>query len=240
MSSSSFDARFGAVLRSAGIAATPIPLYQYQGELGLSPQEVWLIGALLAHRWDIRDPYPSIHRLAKWSGVSRPSIHHLLNRLRDRGLIEVTNRYGDNGRQISSAYSLEKLFDRLTALVIRDAEAAYEQDNDRQGGGSTGGPGGSTGFTQSRSMELDPEKKSSSAREDFPAFRRNAAIVVARFKLRGNYDWLAQKLAEWAGEHRVAVAEVERLVRRAVKSVRDDQTIDDFWGALELLTEEER
>src|SRR5690349_14494695 len=58
-----FLARFGAVVLSGGIAAIPMALYHYQAELGLTPQEVWFVGYILAHRWTAALPYPSLRRM---------------------------------------------------------------------------------------------------------------------------------------------------------------------------------
>src|SRR5205085_1388329 len=47
----SFVARFGRVIVRAGIAAIPQALFTYQAALGLSPQQIWFIAYILAHRW---------------------------------------------------------------------------------------------------------------------------------------------------------------------------------------------
>ena len=54
----SFLARYGAAILRGGIAAIPRALYRYQAELGLPPQLVWFVSAILAHKWDANLPTP--------------------------------------------------------------------------------------------------------------------------------------------------------------------------------------
>ena len=71
----SFLARYGATVLRGGIAAIPTALFTYQARLDLSPQEVWFISYILAHKWDEDLPYPSLHQDralgdGQWTGRS--------------------------------------------------------------------------------------------------------------------------------------------------------------------------
>ena len=78
---SSFAARFGRVILQHGIAAIPSALYHYQGQLGLSAQQVWFVSYMLSHKWDEDLPYPSLKKMAKCSHLSLSQVQRIKNTL---------------------------------------------------------------------------------------------------------------------------------------------------------------
>src|SRR6476661_1844908 len=83
----SWAARYGQAILRDGIAAIPSALYRYQGALDLSAQEIWLISAILAHKWDADLPYPSLKRLAERSGIDLRWLKRLRAGLCAKGLL---------------------------------------------------------------------------------------------------------------------------------------------------------
>ena len=53
-----FVARYGRVIARAGIIAVPQALFTRQAALGLTPQQVWFVCYILAHRWTTELPQP--------------------------------------------------------------------------------------------------------------------------------------------------------------------------------------
>ncbi len=70
----SFLERFGATILQGGIASIPSALYFYHAEVGLSAQEVWFTGYILAYKWDEDLPYPSLVKMEERSGMSRRNL----------------------------------------------------------------------------------------------------------------------------------------------------------------------
>src|SRR4051812_16484880 len=66
----SFAARYGRVIARAGIAAIPQALFTHQATLDLTPQHVWFICYILAHRWSTELPHPSLIRMAARTGYT--------------------------------------------------------------------------------------------------------------------------------------------------------------------------
>lgn len=118
MPSDSWDERFGPILRSQGVAAIPSTLFHYQKQLDMTAQETWLICALLSYKWDKREPYPSIARIARQSGIPRPTVMAYLKQLQNKGLILVHERHAENGRRTSSSYSFDPLWERLERFIL--------------------------------------------------------------------------------------------------------------------------
>ena len=114
----SFLARYGQTILSGGIAAIPVALFHYQREIDLTPQEIWFISYILAHKWDERLPYPSLVRMAERSGISYRTLHRYKDSLVEKGYLEVISRETESGGQDSNAYDFTGLFIRLEELVL--------------------------------------------------------------------------------------------------------------------------
>jgi hypothetical protein len=113
-----FLARFGATVLSGGIAPIPTALYMYQAHLGLSPQEIWFIGYILAHKWDEDLPYPSLVKMSERTAISTRHLHRLKDGLIAKGLLEIVpRRRATDGGKDSNAYDFGPLFARLADLI---------------------------------------------------------------------------------------------------------------------------
>lgn len=117
---SSFDARYGKLIRTAGIGTVPFALFYYQAELGLQPQEVWFITYVLAHRWTSDLPFPSLAGMARHSGLTKRALRNYKDSLVAKGFLIVHERRRPDGGTTSHGYDFSPLFDRLDALIMRD------------------------------------------------------------------------------------------------------------------------
>lgn len=117
-----FLARFGATIIQGGVTAIPSALYLYQGELGLTPQLVWFISAILARKWNASLPYPSLKKMAERSGVSEQQLHNYKNQLVKQGRLQIISRTNAQGGQDTNFYDFNMLFEQLEALLIRDQQ----------------------------------------------------------------------------------------------------------------------
>jgi len=124
----SFTRRFGSRLAEYGVAAAPLALDHYQGELGLSFAEVGFIKHILSYKWDERDPYPSLELMAQRTGYSVRTLQRLKAGLIRKGLLKVEKRYDERGGRLSDQYNLSLLFARLEELIQRDFEGRPRQD----------------------------------------------------------------------------------------------------------------
>ncbi len=109
----SFVARYGRVIARAGIAAIPCALFTYQAQLGLSPQQVWFVSYILAHKWDTALPYPSLKKMAARTGYSLSQIHEIKTTLVKAGYLRLVGRRDDQGGQAPSAYDFSALLDTV-------------------------------------------------------------------------------------------------------------------------------
>ncbi len=123
-----FVARFGATILQGGIAPVPTTLYFYQGELGLSAQEVWFVGYILAHKWDEDLPYPSLAKMAERSGMSRRNLLRIKDGLVGKGLLVLVPRFNVGGGQESNAYDFTALFEQLEYFIRRDGPRGERHD----------------------------------------------------------------------------------------------------------------
>jgi len=138
-----FLARYGATILRGGIAAIPSALYRYQGELGLKPQHVWFISAILAHKWDEDMPKPSLKQLAPRSGVSERHLHNLKDEIVALGYLDVVNRHNSRGGQQANYYDFSGLFGALEERLRRDRpqpDDPDERDDDDDAHGGQAAP----------------------------------------------------------------------------------------------------
>ena len=120
----SWAARYGQLIRQAGIAAVPTALYTYQARLGLTTHEVWFVAAVLAHKWTAAAPFPSLRKLADASGVDLRQLQRIQVSLRTRGYLQVEERFDQHtGRQDTNSYDFADLFARLEQLITADPPA---------------------------------------------------------------------------------------------------------------------
>ena len=124
---SSFAGHYGQLIISEGIAPIPRALYLYQGALNLSPQQVWFISYVLAHKWDGDLPHPRLQELARHATLGLRQIKKIKNRIAQAGFMEVTPRYGSGGEQDANGYDFGPLLDRLERLITTDPGAAIDE-----------------------------------------------------------------------------------------------------------------
>ena len=129
-----FLARYGAIILRGGIASIPSALYRYQGELGLKPNQVWFISAVLAHKWDADMPKPSLKRMAPRLGVTEQYLHQIKGELVKAGWLTVINRHDARGGQATNYYDFGTLFGALEAVLKRDKprpeDGAHDGEDD--------------------------------------------------------------------------------------------------------------
>lgn len=118
-----FDARYGRLIRKAGIGTIPFALFYYQAELALSPQEVWLIGYVLSHRWTSELPFPALREMARRSGITTKTLEKYKKGLQDKGYLEVVRRTRADGGNTSIGWDFSPLFERIDRLITRDIDA---------------------------------------------------------------------------------------------------------------------
>lgn len=141
-----FDARYGRLIRKAGIGTIPFALFYYQAELDLSPQEVWLIGYVLSYRWTSALPFPAVRELARRSGVSTKTIEKYKKALVAKGLLGVIRRTRADGGNSSIGWDFSVLFERIDGLISRDIDDWARRNRqftveDRSGRDATGWDG---------------------------------------------------------------------------------------------------
>lgn len=118
----SFDARYGRLIRKAGIATVPFALFHYQGELGLEPQHTWLITYVLAFRWTADLPYPAIREIVRRSGVTSKTIQKYKTELMAKGYLRTYRRVRADGGNSSLAWDFSPLFEEIDRLISRDLD----------------------------------------------------------------------------------------------------------------------
>jgi hypothetical protein len=109
----SFVARFGSVIVSRGVAAIPQALFTCQGDLGLTPQQVWFTSYILSVPWSPPYPYPSLLKMAVRTGYSKMQLHEIKNGLVDQGYLRIVRRTKQDGGQDSNGYDFAGLFDTI-------------------------------------------------------------------------------------------------------------------------------
>src|SRR6476646_6037965 len=124
----SFLARYGSTVLRGGIAAIPTALFTYQALLDLSPQEVWFISYILAHKWDEDLPYPSLRKMAERTGLSVRQLHRIKDAIVEKGYLHlVPRRRADDGGQDSNAYDFAGLFGRIEELLRAEGRLAEQR-----------------------------------------------------------------------------------------------------------------
>lgn len=120
---SSFLARFGQLIVSHGIATIPSALFQYQGTLGLTAQEVWFISAVLSRKWTEDLPHPNLSKMERDTGVPERRLRRYKQRLCEGGFLNVYPRYDESGRQDSNYYDFGPLFEQIENLIAGEPAA---------------------------------------------------------------------------------------------------------------------
>ena len=259
----SFEERFGAIVRSKGIAAVPVSLWQYQGKLGLTAGEMWLLGVLLSYRWTADAPYPSLHRIAEQSGLSRPRIQYYARKLVAKDLLEVVPRFDSNGRNNTSEYRLEKLFCRIEELMVDESTAEIAAaPSSREGKifsprasrhdheGKPAWPGGQNSDTLPLTPQPLPGKARSEVIHGGSRYMEvdteevedplHAPFLNLAGRLQARYHWprpirdLAVEFSARAAEWGISSEQFERLAWMADTLENHPRTTKEFWRAMNI------
>jgi hypothetical protein len=116
----SFVARFGSVIVSRGVAAVPQALFSFEGDLKLTPQQVWFTLYILSVPWSPPYPYPSLLKMAARTGYSKMQLHEIKNSLVVSGWLRLVRRVKEDGGQDSNGYDFGPLFDALRRRLQGD------------------------------------------------------------------------------------------------------------------------
>ncbi len=116
----SVEARFGKIIPEKKWGIVPFALYLYQKELGLAIHDVWFLEWIIIHRWSDDNPYPSMTKMSKITGVSGSYLREISKDLQDRDFIRVEPRFGESGRQGTNIYHLEPLYKKLESLIQKE------------------------------------------------------------------------------------------------------------------------
>lgn len=105
------------VVGSYGFTQLPNLLLFAQARLKITPTQFNVLLHLIQHWWDAdKPPHPKIETIARRVGKSQRMVLRYLEGLESAGLIRRVHRYRGKQRQISSAYKLDGLRDRLIEL----------------------------------------------------------------------------------------------------------------------------
>jgi DNA-binding MarR family transcriptional regulator len=105
------------VVGSYGFTQLPNLLLFAQARLKITPTQFNVLLHLVQHWWDAdRAPHPKIERIARRMGKSERMVLRYLGGLEKAGLIKREHRYRGKQKQISSAYKLDGLRQRLIEL----------------------------------------------------------------------------------------------------------------------------
>ncbi|HUS16619.1 MAG TPA: hypothetical protein VM536_16610, partial [Chloroflexia bacterium] len=119
----SFVARYGRLIAQVGIAAVPRALFTYQAALQLTPQQVWFVGYILAHRWTTDLPHPSLVRMAERTGYGVRHLHNIKDALVEQGYLTLVHRYSASGGKDSNGYDFSGLLTAISAQLRADKPA---------------------------------------------------------------------------------------------------------------------
>jgi hypothetical protein len=236
---SSFDARYGKLIRTAGIGTVPFALFYYQAELGLQPQEVWFIAYVLAHRWTTDLPFPSLASMARHSGLTKRALRNYKDSLVAKGLLIIHERRRPDGGTTSHAYDFTPLFDRLDALIMRDMHiwsrrspqllshtGLSDHPGDDAGDYAGGGPDGHTTPGGLQEASRPPGSVSLPAPEEqaFPVGRGTHVPRAGKRMLSGR----RRSSFPPHGHARAPGIESEPREPDISESIRLDQAMDDY------------
>jgi hypothetical protein len=115
-----------------GFTAVPNALLRHQARLGLTATELVVLLQIWSYWWEEPVlPYPSVSTLGSAMGGGERQIRHLLSGLARRGLIRILPRHSAAGAQVSNAYDLGPLLDRLSAAAEEGASPKPEAESPR-------------------------------------------------------------------------------------------------------------
>jgi len=125
-----FEARYGKLLVSRGIATFPSLLLRWQEALGLEDRHVVFIVAIFSFYIEAGNwPSVSVDAMSKWRGVSSESIDKMIGELEARGYLVRPGRDARHGN--SYFYDLSGLLEALR--VVAKVEEQDREERVRSG-----------------------------------------------------------------------------------------------------------
>src|SRR5215210_2357753 len=86
-------ARWGDELLDDGFTVIPNLIMKHYAKLGISPSEMMLVAHIVQYQWTEKNPYPSLKGIAERMGLSRRQVNNYIKSLKDKGYLEVRERY---------------------------------------------------------------------------------------------------------------------------------------------------
>jgi len=124
--------KFGVAVMKHGYTMLPNLLIQAQGKLEVGHAEFNVLVQLISHWWEAdKNPHPAKETIARRMGISGRQVQRYLTRLEKAGLIERIERFAGHKAQISNAYSLKGLVNKL-AEIEPEFRKVVEQRKIRQ------------------------------------------------------------------------------------------------------------
>jgi DNA replication protein len=117
----SFVSRFG-IIADSGTTTIPRLITNHYAELGIKPQVAMLIVHIYDFKWDSRDPYPSLEKVAKLMGLTRRAINKYLEELKKKKLLDVYERFDPQFGQQTNIYDFTRLVDKVVKLEQKRLE----------------------------------------------------------------------------------------------------------------------
>jgi len=129
----SFDARYGELLVSRGIATFPSLLLRWQKELRLEDRHlITLLVILSFYRAKGDTPSVSIDRMASWRGMSWEKVRETLWDLSDLGYILQRGRDNKHGSYHYDPSGLFRVLNKLASYEENQAQQQKARQADRQ------------------------------------------------------------------------------------------------------------
>lgn len=120
--------RWGSPAIEAGFTLIPSTLLKYQHRLGLEPVELVVLLQIIQYWWKDDLPWPSQKTIAENMGRSVSTVHKIIAKLKERGLIDVHERYNSTHKgQTASAYSFDGLREKVEELAKEELEERKNQ-----------------------------------------------------------------------------------------------------------------
>ena len=133
----SITVRFGDAVLQEGHTAVPNLVLKHYAELGITPTEMMFIIHVWQFWWTERQPFPSLSTIARRMNITRRQGRKHTQSLKEKGLLEVHDRFSPTFGQMSSEYDFTPLIRAVVALsqeADRDAMAPPPRNNSSEGG----------------------------------------------------------------------------------------------------------
>jgi len=169
----SFVQRWGDdAFTQRGFTMFPNAVLEHAAELGIGPQEGWMLCHILYFKRNTDHPRPSLSTLAQRLGKSPDSVRRYLRSLEKRGLLRIEASYTENGGQATNVLDFTPLREHVNKLLdtpLADLQGAPLADLQAQDSESSRTEGSPSRGTCTSNSETTPTASRSASREPFPA-----------------------------------------------------------------------